>query len=82
VLKIRNVISTHADTYAHPIIQYDALDSIHLDAALPDSTRAADLRDCWDVEVNSVKPAGALYELTFRQNTLVKISYTRSWIRE
>jgi hypothetical protein len=81
-LKVSNVVSTRANTYAHPIIQHDALDSIHLDAALPDSTRAAELRDCWNVEVNSVKPAGALYELTFKQNTLVKISYTRPWIRE
>jgi hypothetical protein len=79
---VRNAISTRANTYAHPIIQHDALDSVHLDAILPDATRASALRDCWNFQVTTVKPAGAYYELTFKQNGLVKVSYTRPWIRE
>jgi hypothetical protein len=81
-LAVHKAITTRANTYAHPIIEHDALDSVHLDAALPDATRAATLRDCWNIEVTSVKPAGALYKLTFKKNHLVKISYTHPWMAE
>jgi hypothetical protein len=76
-IAVRNAISTRANTYAHPIIQQDAAASVHLDAPFPDTTA---LRDCWEFEVTSVKPADAYYGLTFKQNGLISISYRRPWI--
>jgi len=70
-----------SDLRASTIVRHDGDDTLHLTALSSDDERKFKSHDCWSFEVTSIKPAGAIYDITFNKAGLTMIIYRRARIR-
>lgn len=78
--KITSNLQAHDDLMAHAIVDHNRQDTVSLDADPNGSTKEL-MHDCWRFEINSIKPAGAIYDLSFHEAHLAKIAYRRPRLR-
>jgi hypothetical protein len=64
-----------------PIVDVEDAGILNLDVGASSVEGRVQKHDCWRFEVNSVKPAGAVYEIAFGPSGLNSIKYRRARIR-
>ena len=75
LMKLRNDVSVYA------IVNTEFVDTMSLDQSEGLEDVRLNAHACWRFELTSAKPAGATYDLIFKNGALTKIDYRRGRIR-